>query len=260
MTNKLKTNYYSHLGSDHSDTSIDMGKEKKPKPSIGQGTRTILPSTTTYNTRSKGTNAKPAKNISLVTTINQEQEAIRSRLTPKASSFVNRVETENLQEIETEHQDKPQDKDVETGKYQEYETEMVSLIIQYFANYLQTNQTDKYSMFLQKCFPSGFSQVTGLLSLRKSVNVFDNNRLLMILRKSEALKNYMIFTIGPDKQLLYELTQLAMNELDQKIDLLHHEVTTTEDLEAFHSKIFPHMKHWAFKNQSDFMQTCGSML
>jgi hypothetical protein len=62
----------------------------------------------------------------------------------------------------------------------------------------------------------------------------------------------MIFTIGPDKRLLYELTQLAMNELDQKIDLLHHKVTTTEDLEVFHSKIFPCMKHWAFKNQSDF--------
>jgi hypothetical protein len=183
MTNKLKTNYYSHLGSDHSDTSIDMGKEKKPEASIGHGTRTVLPSTSTYNTRSKCTNAKPTKNIFLVT-INQEQEAIRSRLTPKASSFVNRVETENLQENATEHQDKPQDKDVKTGNYQEYETEMVSLIIQYFANYLQINPTDKCSMFIRKC-----------------------------------------------------------NELDQKIDLLSHEVTTTEDLEVFHSKIFPCMKH-----------------
>jgi hypothetical protein len=255
MTNKQKTNYYSHLGGDHSDTSIDMGKEKKPKPSIGHGTRTVLPSTstTTYNTRSKGTNAKPAKNISLVTTINQEQEAIRSRLTPKANSLVHQVETENLQEIETENQDKPQDKAVKIGNYQEYEVEMVSRIIQYFANYLQTNPTDKYSMFLRKCFPSGFSQVTDLLSLRKSVNnVFDNNRLLMILRKLEALKNYMKFTIDPDKQLLYELTQLAMNELDQKSDMLYHKMTTTEDLEVFHSKIFSHMKHWAFKNQSDF--------
>jgi hypothetical protein len=107
-------------------------------------------------------------------------------------------------------------------------------------------------MFIRKCFPSGFSQATDLLSLRKSVNVSDNNRLLMILQKSEALKNYMNFTIGPDKRLLYELTQQAMNELDQKIDLLSHEVTTTEDLEVFHSKIFPYMKHWAFKNQSDF--------
>jgi hypothetical protein len=62
----------------------------------------------------------------------------------------------------------------------------------------------------------------------------------------------MKFTNDPDKQLQYELTQLAMNELDQKSDMLYHKMTTTEDLEVFHSKIFSHMKHWAFKNQSDF--------
>jgi hypothetical protein len=181
-----------------------MGKERKPRTSVGDSARTVL--TSTYNTRSnsKSTTVKQAKNASSITTLPQDQP--RDRTT--GISFVNRMGTVIRQyETEFQDQDTSQVKDNVKENCQEYETEMISLITQYFSNYLQMYPTDKHSIFIQKCFQNDLTQVTDITSFRKSLSATDNNRLLMILRKLAALKDYMIFSIEQDQTITYELTQ-----------------------------------------------------
>jgi hypothetical protein len=192
---------------------------------------------------------KQAKNASSITTLPQDQP--RDRTT--GISFVNRMGTVIRQyETEFQDQDTSQVKDNVKENCQEYETEMISLITQYFSNYLQMYPTDKHSMFIQKCFQNDLTQATDITSFRKSLSATDNNRLLMILRKSAALKDYMIFSIEQDQTITYELTQRAMQELDNKSFMHRHEILTSEHLEVFHSKILPYIKLWAHNHPSEF--------
>jgi hypothetical protein len=138
---------------------------------------------------------------------------------------------------------------------QGYETEMISLITPYFLNYLNNYPVNNHSAFIQKCFQNALDQATDIASFEISINIMDNNRLLMMLQKSAALREYMIFSFGHDQKIVYELAQKAMEELDQKTTNYRYEITTSADLEKFHSKIFSCMKNWAITHSSEFYAT-----
>jgi hypothetical protein len=247
MTEKLKNNYYSHLESDQSDSSMTMtGKEQKSsKVSAGDGASTMQ--TSTYNTRSKGTRGRQTKHIfpSMI--------ASKKKQTSRTQSPSSKIDLQVKQHLSG-------NRDRTSGNFsgidhegvkdrQRYETEMISLINRYFTNYLQQYPADKYATFIQKCFQNGLVQATDIASMRTSVNVADNNRLLMMLRKSVALKEYMTFSVGQDQLLTYELTQKAMEEWDQKPFQCIHEINPQTILRFFTPRC---MKNWAFTHSSEF--------
>jgi hypothetical protein len=211
MTEKLKNNYYYHLESDQSDISTIMGKERerKPRTSASDSARTVPVLPSTYNTRSTRKNTtvnKQDKNVSSITTTTIPQG--HSRLRSPSTGNDPQVQDKN-----TERESRAQSNVTDN---QGYDTEMISLITRYFSNYLSKYPVNNHSAFIQKCFQNGLDKATDIASFKTSVNIMDNNRLLMMLQKSAALREYMIFSFGHNQKIEYELTQKVMEELDQK--------------------------------------------
>jgi hypothetical protein len=202
-----------------------------------RGSRTFCSSTV------KQATSKNISSITTTTTIPQGQSRLRSPSTGNDPQ----VHDKNS---ERESRDRSNMTD-----NQGYETEMISLITPYFLNYLNNYPVNNHSAFIQKCFQNALDQATDIASFEISINIMDNNRLLMMLQKSAALREYMIFSFGHDQKIVYELAQKAMEELDQKTTNYRYEITTSADLEKFHSKIFSCMKNWAITHSSEFYAT-----